>query len=92
MWRHLLAARRLGGQSKLFDTNGCQGILAGMPRKLRVQYPDAIYHLTNRGDRRKHIFEDDDDRRRFLETLGQTCQRNGWQVHASCLMSHHFQL
>jgi hypothetical protein len=24
-----------------------------MPRKLRVQYPSAIYHVMNRGDRRE---------------------------------------
>ena len=63
-----------------------------MPRKLRVRYPGAIYHLMNRGDRREDIFEDDADRRRFLETLGQTCDKTGWQVHAYRLMSNHFHL
>ena len=29
-----------------------------MARKLRVQYPDAIYHVMNRGDRREPIFKD----------------------------------
>jgi hypothetical protein len=28
---------------------------AGMARKLRVQYPGAIYHVINRGDRRKGV-------------------------------------
>ena len=63
-----------------------------MPRKLRVQYPDAIYHLMNRGDRREDIFEDDQDRHRFLKTLGEACEKTGWQVHAYCLMSNHFHL
>jgi hypothetical protein len=27
-----------------------------MARKLRVQYPGAIYHVMNRGDRREAIF------------------------------------
>ncbi len=31
-----------------------------MARKLRVEYPQAIYHLMNRGDRREPIFRDDD--------------------------------
>jgi REP element-mobilizing transposase RayT len=53
-----------------------------MARKLRVQYPGAIYHLMNRGDRREAIFEDDQDRERFLETLGEACDKTGWQVHA----------
>ncbi len=29
-----------------------------MGRKLRVQYPGAIYHVMNRGDRREPIFDD----------------------------------
>ena len=29
---------------------------------------------------------------RFLETLTETCQKTGWQVHAYCLMSNHFHL
>ena len=44
-------------------------------RKLRVEYPGAIYHLMNRGDRREAIFADDRDRERFLETLAQTCEK-----------------
>jgi REP element-mobilizing transposase RayT len=46
----------------------------------------------NRGDRREPIFKDDQDRRRFLETLGQACAKTGWQVHAYCLMLNHFHL
>ncbi len=63
-----------------------------MPRKLRVEYPGAIYHVINRGDRREDIFRDDADRTRFLETLGQACAKTGWQVLAYCLMSNHFHL
>ena len=57
-----------------------------MPRKLRVEYEGAIYHVMNRGTRREDIFKDDLDRRRFLSTLGEACQKTGWQVHAYCLM------
>jgi REP element-mobilizing transposase RayT len=63
-----------------------------MARKLRVQYPGAIYHVMNRGDRREPIFKDDKDRVCFLETLGETCDKTGWQVHAFCLMLNHFHL
>ena len=63
-----------------------------MARKLRIQYPGAIYHVMNRGDRRDAIFADDQDRQRFLETLAQACQKTGWQVHAYCLMRNHFHL
>ena len=63
-----------------------------MPRKLRVEYPGAIYHVMNRGDRREPIFKDDVDRQRFLDTLGEVCVKTGWQVMAYCLMPNHFHL
>ena len=63
-----------------------------MPRKLRIEYPGAIYHVMNRGNQRQNIFRDDQDRVRFLETLGQACAKTGWQVHAYCLMRNHFHM
>src|SRR6266498_1205479 len=63
-----------------------------MPRKLRLEYPGAIYHVMNRGDRREDIFLDDADRCRFVETLGEACGKTDWQVHAYCLMRNHFHM
>jgi hypothetical protein len=34
-----------------------------MARKLRIQYPVAIYHVMNRGDHLETIFGDDEDRK-----------------------------
>jgi putative transposase len=33
-----------------------------MPRKLRIEYPGAMYHVMSRGDRREKIYLDDVDR------------------------------
>jgi putative transposase len=63
-----------------------------MARKLRVQYPGAIYHVMSRGDRQEDIFKDDADRGVFLKTLEEVCQKTDWQIHAWCLMSNHFHL
>ncbi len=63
-----------------------------MPRKLRVQYPGAIYHVMNRGDRREPIFKDDQDRECFIRTLAEAAGKTGGQVHAYCLMPNHFHL
>ena len=63
-----------------------------MPRQVRLEYEGAIYHVMNRGDRREDIVRDDKDRERFVETLGEACQKTGWQVHAYCLMRNHFHL
>ena len=50
-----------------------------MARKGRIQYPGAIYHVMNRGDRREAIFEDDEDPQRLLQTLTEACEKTGWQ-------------
>lgn len=63
-----------------------------MARKVRVEYPGAIYHAMNRGDRREPIFREDADREQFIATLGEACEKTGWQVLALCLMSNHFHL
>ena len=63
-----------------------------MARKLRVEYPGAIYHVINRGDRREPIFRDEEDRQKFLASLGEAGLKIGWQVHALCLMGNHFHL
>ena len=63
-----------------------------MARKLRIQFPGAIYHAMSRGDRREDIFRDDLDREAFLQTLEDVCAKTGWHVHAFCLMPNHFHL
>src|SRR5580658_6588915 len=63
-----------------------------MARKLRIEYPGAIYHVMSRGDRREPIFKDDVDRKEFMSTLEEACDKTGWQVHALCLMGNHFHL
>jgi REP-associated tyrosine transposase len=63
-----------------------------MARKARVEFAGAVYHVLDRGDRRKPIFRDDTDRPRFLATLGEACGRRGWRIHALALMSNHYHL
>jgi len=35
-----------------------------MPRQSRLEYPDPIYHLMDRGNRREPVFHDDTGRKR----------------------------
>ena len=57
-----------------------------MARKLRIEYPGAIYHAMSRGNHGDAIFRAEEDRKLFLKTLGQACERTGWLIHAFVLM------
>ncbi len=63
-----------------------------MARKVRLEYPGAMYHLMSRGDQRDDIFFSDVDRHDFIKTLAEACEKTDWQVHAFCLMSNHYHL
>jgi len=63
-----------------------------MARPLRIEYEGALYHLTSRGDRRETIFEDDQDRRLFLNILGDVIDQMQWKCHGYCLMDNHYHL
>jgi len=45
-----------------------------------------------RGNCREPNFLDYDDRRFFLKTLSQACERTGWSVNAWVLMANHYDL
>ena len=40
-----------------------------MPRRLRLEFEGAIYHVMTRGNARQDIVQDDDDRNRLLIDL-----------------------
>ena len=63
-----------------------------MARQPRIEYPGAIYHVMNRGDRREPIVRGATDGELFVRTLGEACDKAGWQVHAFCLMPNHIHL
>jgi REP element-mobilizing transposase RayT len=63
-----------------------------MARPLRIEFPGAVYHVTSRGNERKVIFKDDQDRKMFLDTLADVTLRYNWLCHAYCLMDNHIHL
>jgi len=63
-----------------------------MARPLRLEFPDALYHVTARGNAQLPIVETDRDRLFFLDTLGATAARFNVLVHAYCLMDNHYHL
>ena len=63
-----------------------------MSRPLRLEFPDALYHITSRGDRREDIYDDDSDRNDFLSIFGSVISQFNWVCYAYCLMSNHYHL
>lgn len=63
-----------------------------MARPLRIEYDGAVYHVTSRGNERKPVYQDDADRRMFLDVLHEANRRYNWLCHAYCLMSNHYHI
>jgi putative transposase len=63
-----------------------------MARPLRLEFVDALYHVTSRGDARDDIYYSDTDRSAWLAILGQVAARFNWICHAYCLMTNHYHI
>ena len=63
-----------------------------MARKLRLEFPGAIYHIINRGNYRSWIFRDDKTKAAFETCLFEACERSEWLLHAFTLMGNHYHL
>ncbi len=66
-----------------------------MARPLRIEFAGAlyhVYHVTSRGDGRDDIYVEDEDRKLWLDVLGQVCERFNWVIHAYCQMGNHYHL
>jgi putative transposase len=63
-----------------------------MARPLRIEVAGARYHVTARGNERRHIFRGDRDRRHFLELLAGWPEQFGTKLHGYVLMDNHYHL
>ena len=63
-----------------------------MPRKPRIWYPGAIYHIVCRGNRRQEIFRDDQDRMAYLGRLLEAKEKHDCKILSYCLMKNHVHL
>jgi len=61
-----------------------------MPRKPRIHYPGALYHVMLRGNGGCGVFADDKDRYRFFLLLQEGIEKFGCRVYAYCLMDNHY--
>jgi len=63
-----------------------------MARQLRIQYPDAYYHVTCRGNERREIFRDKKDRGLFFKLLARSLDIFEVQLMTYACMPNHFHL
>ncbi len=62
------------------------------PRKPRIHYSNAFYHVMLRGNYRQNIFHFDRDYRYFYNLLGKVVRLYGCRIHLFCLMTNHVHL
>lgn len=61
-----------------------------MARPQRIEYQDALYHVTSRGNAREDIYLDDEGRLLFMTVIGEVCDLFNWSIYAWCLMDNHY--
>lgn len=62
-----------------------------MARLLRIESPGACYHVINRGNYRRSLFNEK-GAEAFERTLAEAAVKFGWKVHAYVIMRNHFHL
>ena len=63
-----------------------------MPRGPRLNVANGIYHVMARGNRKTTIFEDDRDRRRFIDILIDALEHYAVRVFIECRLGNHYHL
>ena len=63
-----------------------------MTRPLRIEIPDAWYHVMNRGRRGEKVFLLRQDYTGFIDLLKESCKMWGIRIGAYCLMPNHYHL
>lgn len=63
-----------------------------MPRQARLDVPGALHHIMVRGINKSVIFEDDQDRQKFIERLEKNILEAKCSIYAWALMTNHVHL
>lgn len=63
-----------------------------MPRKQRIEFAGARYHIISRGNYRKNLFADPGTATAFEKCIFEAVERCGWKLYAYVLMSNHYHL
>jgi REP element-mobilizing transposase RayT len=63
-----------------------------MPRSLRIEKENGVYHIINRGNYRQDVFINEGAHGSFEQCLFETCEKCGWILEGFCVMTNHFHL
>ncbi|MGD8990727.1 MAG: transposase [Desulfobacterales bacterium] len=63
-----------------------------MPRQARIDAPGALHHIIVRGIEKRDIFNDNTDRKRFVQRLGDILGESQTPCYAWALLPNHFHL
>lgn len=60
-----------------------------MPRKPRIEFPGAFYHVIIRGNHSQVVFHDDQDKKKFLSVLNDYWAKFDFTLYAFVLLDNH---
>ncbi|NCB54499.1 MAG: transposase, partial [Epsilonproteobacteria bacterium] len=62
-----------------------------MPRRLRIENL-GYHHVYNRGVAKSDVFEDENDKVKFIELMASIAREFKLNIHSFCLMDNHYHL
>jgi len=80
------------GISPIIDGIGSSVTITGMPRAARIAPGGVVFHVLNRGNDRRRIFDDRGDYEAFLRVMQETQAHVEMRVLAYCLLPNHWHL
>lgn len=63
-----------------------------MSRQVRKRSPSGIYHAITRGINKMTLFNDDNDRHKYIDILQKVKQKYDFELYSYCLMKNHVHL
>ena len=63
-----------------------------MARRLRIEYPGAVYHVLNRGNPPRELFREGSEAQAFVTTVEEAVTIFRWRLHAFAVMPGHYHL
>lgn len=60
-----------------------------MVRQRRLYYANAVYHVTFRGNNKQRIFDKDENKKDFLESLAKFKAKYHFRIYGLCMMDNH---